>query len=552
MVLRGSLRRTLLGALVVVTVLVPMGESGATFVRASSNNGKTLDLALPGPFNGCTFLDPGATPSTVAINDLILPSAFLTTGAGNPTGENGPIASAELTSLTPETIRYTIAPHETWSNGAAFTSTDLISWWLRAKKLKSVRSDGYRDIKSLTVSSDGLSVTAVFTSPYADWNLLFRDVEALGTTGGCALSALEQRPSLGPYWVASATANRIVLTMNKQWPVDANRFGRIVVTDAGAIPPTTAKQFADFSLVVTQSLVQALSSHPTVLSHIGSSSTIEEISFAAQRPFARRIAVREALSWSLSRQVLINKLWGAVTFSPSVAFSAIYSQGQADYPGPNGNGPGAQVTTTTSTPTAGANGLADCASCALAVLSSSGFLRTANGWVTINGQPLSLRLAVGPSAVDQSVATSAVRMWNRAGITVKPYNVPSEMDAAVATVTNNADLAIFSRPTISAVSYTARSWSGTGFADSYPSGWRSVANTTLFAQALSNFNPVSASKTWLEFDQNIQNAYWVRPLFTTPSLLVWSRSLVGVLGSFSVPGLVDQIPLWTTVPPSKG
>ena len=552
MLLRGSVRRTLLGALLVVAVLVPMGHSGATQVTANSDNAKTLDVSLPGPFNGCTVLDPGATPTSDAISDLILPSAFLTSGQGNPIGENGPIASAELTSLTPETVRYTIAPNEKWSNGAIFTSTDIISWWLRAKQLRSVRSDGYRDIKSLTVSSDGLSVTAVFASPYADWNLLFRDVEALGSVGGCAISALVQRPSLGPYWVTSASSNRIVLRMNSQWPTDVNRFGRIVITDAGAIPPASSTQFVDFSLTVTQSLLGALSSHPTVLSHIGSSSSIEEIGFAADRPFVRRIAVREALSWSIDRQSLINKLWGAVTFSPAVAISALYSQGQTDYPGPSGSAPVAQATTSTTTPAIGANGLADCPSCALAKLSSSGFTRTAKGWVTLNGQPLVLRMAVGPSAVDQSVAKSAVRMWNRVGIIVKRYGVRSEIDAAVATATNTADLSIFSRPTISAVSYTARSWSGTGFADAYPSGWRSVVVTNLFKEAIANFNPVTASTTWLTMDQDIQNAYWVRPLFTTPSLLVWSHSLIGVVGSYSVPGLVDQIPLWTTMPPSQG
>lgn len=549
MILRGSIRRSLLGAIAVVAVLVPMSDSSATLVRASSNNSRTLDVSLPGPFNGCTFLNAGASPTTDAISDLILPSAFLTSGAGNPVGENGPIASAELTSLAPETIRYTIAPNMFWSNGAKFTVSDIVSWWLRARRLESVRGDGYRDIKSLTVSRDALSVNAVFVSPYADWNLLFRDVEARSARGGCAIGALLTRPSLGPYWVASAATNRIVLNLNRQWPLDASRFGRIVITDVSAIPTKASTQFANFSLTVTQSLVQALSSHPTVLSHIGSSNNIVEMSFAAERPFARRIAVREALSWSIDRQSLINKLWGAVTFSSTAALSALYSQGQSDYPDPNGNGPGPQATTTSSTiPTSASNGLADCNACARALLSSSGFLRTANGWVTINGRPLVLRLAVGPSSVDHSAAVGAVRMWKRAGITVNSYNVRSEIDAAVATATNNADVSIFSRPTISAVSFAARSWSGPGYADAYPSGWRSVANTTLFSQALSNFNPVTASSTWLTMDQNIQHAYWVRPLFTTPSLLVWSQSLVGVLGSSSVPGLVDQIPLWTTMP----
>ncbi len=110
MVRRGSSARFVIGALVLAALglTAPWGPSTAL---ATTNQTKTLSLSIPGPFNGCTFLDAGATPSTDAINDLLLPSAFLTSSAGNLYGANGPITSAELTSLTPETVKYTIAPH---------------------------------------------------------------------------------------------------------------------------------------------------------------------------------------------------------------------------------------------------------------------------------------------------------------------------------------------------------------------------------------------------------------------------------------------------------
>lgn len=551
MVRRGSLGRGAVLALVAVAVLIPIGRSSANAAKSNSLNSKTIDVSLPGPFNGCTFLDSGATPTTNAINDLIVPSAFLTTSAGNLYGENGPIASAELTSLTPETVKYTITPNEKWSNGTSFNGNDLVGWWLRARALRTVLSDGYRDVKTLTVANDGYSVTAVFATPYADWNLLFRDVEALGTQGSCTLSSLVARPSLGPYSVASATLNRIVLVMNKHWPIDTQRFGRIVITDAGATPTSGNAHFVNFSLVVNRSLVQAISSQPNVMSHIGSSSNIEEISFASARPVIKRIAVREALSWSIARQTLLNQLWGAVTFSPSVAVSALFSQGQSNYPGPSGTSPSAQTTTTTLAPSTAHNGLGDCVQCAIDVLSQGGFIRTLSGWTTVNGTPLKLKMAVGPSDLDHTVATTVVGEWASIGITVKVVDVSSDVAAAVATATNADDLAVFTRPTITAVSYAARSWSGPGYADAYPSGWRSVAMTALFNQATANFNPVTATSTWLQMDQKIQSAYWVRPLFTSPSLLAWSNTLTGVTTSFSVPGLLDEVPIWSIAPPTS-
>jgi peptide/nickel transport system substrate-binding protein len=550
MVRRGSIGRGAILALIVAAVLIPFGRSGAVPAKANSLNAKTINVSLPGPFNGCTFLDAGATPTSEAINDLIVPSAFLTTSAGSLYGENGPIASAELSSLTPETVRYTITPNEKWSNGTAFNGNNLLGWWLRARALKTVLSDGYRDIKTLSVSKDGDVVTAVFNTPYADWNLLFRDVEALGIQGGCSLSSLLARPTLGPYAVTSATSNRVVLTMNKHWPIDTDRFGRIVITDAGAMPTSVSANFVNLSFVVNRALVQAISVRPNVMSHIGTSSDIEEISFASTRPLIKRIAVREALSWSINRQSLIDQLWGAVTFSPSVAASALYSQGQSNYPGPAGTSPSAQTTTTTLAPGTSHNGLGDCLQCALDVLSQSGFVHLKSGWTTPSGTPLVLRMAVGPSDLDHTVAAAVVAEWASIGIKVNIDEMRSDVAAAVATATNSDDVALFTRPTITAVSYAARSWSGPGYADAYPSGWRAVAVTALFNKAIANFNPVTAASTWLQMDQKIQSWYWVRPLFTSPSLLAWTNTLTGVTTSFSVPGLLDEVPNWTVTPPT--
>jgi len=260
--------------------------------------------------------------------------------------------------------------------------------------------------------------------------------------------------------------------------------------------------------------------------------------------------VRQALSWSIGRQALIDQLWGAVTFSPSVAASALYSQGQSNYPGPAGSSPSSQTTTTTIAPSSSHNGLGDCPQCALDVLSQSGFVRSTSGWSTATGTPLDLTMAVGPSGLDETVAASLVREWASIGIKVKVVAVRSDVAAAVATATNAEDLAIFTRPTITAVSFAARSWSGPGYADAYPSGWRTVAITALFNRAIANFNPVTASSTWLQMDQKIQSSYWARPLFTSPSLLAWSNSLTGVTTSFSVPGLLDEVPIWSVAPPA--
>jgi peptide/nickel transport system substrate-binding protein len=549
---RGSSLRIALAGFVLVLGVIPLALAGATAKPSTNDNNKTLTISLPGPFNGCTFLDAGATPTTDAILDLVRPSAFLTSSAGNLYGEGGPIASAELTSLKPETVVYTIAAHQVWSNFVAFTASDLVSWWEQARTLSSVKSDGYRAISSLNVTNGGLSVTAVFATPYAEWNLLFRDVEANGTSAGCAIGNLMSRPSLGPYVVTSATTSRIVLAMNKLWTLSPNRFGHIVITDSESLPSASHANFAGYTLDVDRTQEEALSAHPSELSHIGTSSNIEELTYAPGRPLTSQLAVREALSWSLNRQAMINELWGAVTFSPSVAQSAIFSQGQTAYPGTNGAGPTGQTATTTTTlPVAGSPpGLGDCLACALDVLKTAGFTHTARGLVQSSGAVASIRVAVGPSILDQATAELVIKRWQDLGFTVTSESVASDELAAAAAAHNKVDVAVIARPTMTTPSYVARSWSGPAYVDSYPSGVRSSSLTSLYNTAITNFNPVAANATWLSLDKAIMTSFWVRPLFTAPSLVEWSSSLAEVVGSLSVPGFLDQVTTWTISPAS--
>jgi peptide/nickel transport system substrate-binding protein len=534
------------GALCLVAALVPIARSGAS--ATGDENASTLNVSLPGPFTGCSYLDPGATVTSDAILDLVRPSAFQTNFNGTLQGEDGAISSAELISLSPQTVRYTISPNLVWSDGLAFNGADLVDWWQRARTLASVTSDGYRAIKSLVVATNGLSVTATFASPYSDWELLFRDVEAPGTTPGCAIDNLVARPSLGAYFVSSATASRIVLAMNPEWPLDPNRFGRIVITDTQNLPASYTSNYADYTLALSSASIVALSNHPTLDSHIGSSNNIEELTFAPGTPITSQMNLRKALSLSISRQSMIDTLFGSVTYSPSVAASAIYSQGQSQYPGPSGSNPSGQTTTTTTTPAKGS--LADCVSCALAALRDAGYTRTSAGWIDGGAKPLTVVLGVGSSVLDHSVAKLVVADWKTIGIRTAIVNETSDDAAAHAAATGNVDVALFARPTDTTPSYTGRSWAGPPYLDTYPSGVRIASVTTLFGNASSIFNPVTATPTWLQIDQTIMNDFWVRPLFTAPSLIIWSGLLTPIQGSFIVSGFVDQIPSWSKTPPA--
>jgi ABC-type transport system substrate-binding protein len=160
-------------------------------------------------------------------------------------------------------------------------------------------------------------------------------------------------------------------------------------------------------------------------------------------------------------------------------------------------------------------------------------------------------VAVGPSPTDQASAALIAKRWEDLGIRITQADVTSETAAAAATASGLDDVAIFSRTTMTTPSYAARSWAGPAYVDSYPSGVRTSAITGLYNTAIANFNPVAANATWLALDQAILNQFWVRPLYTAPSLVEWSSTLANVVGSLSVTGFVDQVSSWTIAPPSS-
>ena len=531
--------------LLIATLLV---LSSAGYADAASSKGGTVDesantvhVLVVGSFNGCTALDPAITPATQAVLDLIRPSAFLTSSNGSLSGAGGAISSAELVSLSPETIQYSTAPGEKWSDGTAFNAAALVSWWNRAKNLANTLSYGYRDIASMTLSKSNQTVTAVLKTPFADWNQLFRDVESPRASSDCSLSSLVSRPSIGPYKVVNASASTVTLSAVKSWPYDTARFGKVVLSTS-ALAPTRNAEVVAYSNVVNRATVGAFSSNPNVSTHIGTSSAIEMLMFSEKGYLSHDLRTRDALSVSINRSAIINQLWGAVTFAPQPASSALYSQGQQNYPGPN-SGSGLS-STTTSQPSGSPSPQADCVSCAVALLKADGYVKSASGWFR-NGSRLAMTLMSGPTDLDHALANYIVSQWARIEIPTTIQFASSDELAAQATTSGAASASIFSRPTGPSPSITARSWCGPSWVDSYSSGIRTPAMSTLCQQALSNFNPVNAAATWASLDSLILSNFYCRPLVTAPSLLISSADLSNVVGSSSLVGFIDEIPTWS-------
>jgi hypothetical protein len=69
--------------------------------------------------------------------------------------------------------------------------------------------------------------------------------------------------------------------------------------------------------------------------------------------------------------------------------------------------------------------------------------------------------------------------------------------------------------------------------------------------AQGTFNPATAALTWLKIDHRILTNFWVRPLYTVPSLIEYSGHMANVAPSLSLSGLVDQVSNWGIALPSS-
>lgn len=521
----------LVGCSLLVGVLISVsGASGAT--------SSSVTISVPGPITGCSPLAQGTSDATLAIDDIILPSAFVTSTNDTVQGEGGAIASAELVSLNPETVVYAISPAMAWSNGVKFSATDLIDWWKAGRSSTSVTRVGYQDISSMVADKTGTSVTAVFSRPYAAWNQLFRDVGFHGSHSTCAPSSLTRMVTLGPYRIVSATASSVVLEANPHWTLSFNRIQRVTITTRSLLP-ARGQLYVAYEPQFSSSSVMSLTQHPLLTGAITSQNVIEEVQFAPHESSTKSVALRRAWSLLIDRHALIKDLFGTETLVPTPASSALFAQGE---PGNPSTGMVAGVTGVTGA-TSATSVVADCVRCGEQWLASHGYRRI-NHWLTFKGKPVTLSVATGQSPVDRATTDAIRAQWRSLGVQTTLHQCASDVAASALAAAGGADVAIVERPTDINPVVPAESFLSSRSKSSFAVNTSISSMASLVSTALATFNPVTALTAWSMVDQAVAKSFIVRPLFTPPALVVWSTAVENVVPVNSLEALVDSVTNW--------
>ena len=583
-----GLRRSRAAALALVALgLAACGRAGAA--RPSSTTapaqdalvlqaGGTVTVAvprLPSEFNPNT--PAGANSVTAMVMAQVWPQPFVVGPSLEPTPGPGLLAQAEPVGLNPQTVVYTLNPKARWSDGVPITAADFAYYWHEQLAVgpELPATDplaGYEDIKSITGSDHGRSVTVVFKAPYADWEALFTNLvpahiaRRYGWASAFSGFSPARLVSGGPFAVTRVVPGReLVLSRNPRYWGAAPHLAHIVfrvvrgelataaalergAVDLAALPP--APELAD---VVARSGDLVASQVP--------SPTLWQLAFNVANPTLTSPVVREAIGKAIDRHQLVSNTVGFATPFGATAGNRLYLSGA---PGSQGND--------------SSYSLVDVSE-ADQLLIQAGYSLDSQGFVeTPTGSRLVLTL-VGPSGnpLIRAVESELQAQLLQAGITLRVRDVAPAKLLGTLLPTGRYQLALAPYlaspfPSTTARLYTspvgptpvsvpAGSSSSAALRASVASkragdrtepgavaagavtrdvlGYDNSTIDSLFAQAIGQLNASSEADVYNEIDTRLWSDLPTLPLFQMPQVLV---SRVDIVNVTSTPTWVG--PLW--------
>lgn len=551
-------------------------------------NGGTVTVAvssLPSEFNPWT--PSGQNAITAMVMAQVWPQAFVVNGNSEATAALdsqgtpslfGP-QGAELVSIDPETVVYSINEKARWSDGVRITAADFIYNWreqlIVGPSLSAVDPlSGYQDIKSVKSSNNGKTVTVVFSKPYADWESLFSNLVPAhiaikyGWQGAFDRFDPNKVISGGPFMIEAIVPGReLILSRNPHYwghPAQLDRIIFRVVRSRRAILAGLADGTIDVAqLAPGASLDRLITSSGELVEDPSASPVLWQLDFNLASSELNSESIRQGIAVSIDRHQLVTNTVGFSAWFVQSSGNRVYSSGA---PGSQGNDSAyAQVEMTE----------------AQTLFAQAGDVVSANGFLlNAYGSPVVLSL-VGPkgNAVVSAVEEQLQSQLLQVGITLTVHNVSQRVLLDSVLPTGDYELALvpylvsafpsttaalYTTPvgptpvvpitdvpgTSSIPSSTAPSLEVTGDEEEPDTtaigavtrnvlGYNDPTVTALFAEAASELNATSEADLYNEIDIDLWRDMPTLPLFQIPTMLVTRYNVVNVTDTQTLVG-----PLW--------
>jgi peptide/nickel transport system substrate-binding protein len=526
--------------------------------------GGTVTVALdqvPSTMNDHTVA--GDTPAGRMLASAVWPQVFRVAPGLTPQLDTNVVDSAEVVSLSPQTVVYQIDPRAVWSDGVPITSSDFDYAWQSQKggaldidgTPDSVASTlGYRDIASITGSNSGRTVTVVFKTPFADWPSLFDDLlpahvaEQVGWNHGFDQFSPAVFVSGGPWEVVSfQPGSEIVLARNPRWWGSAPALDRIVVRAiAGDAALASALGSGQVQVAYPSgfdpSLMAEASSSSVLTTQEGLGTRMLQLEFNVRRAPLNTVAVRQGIAHVIDRAGIVESVGQPEDQSTWEDNQHLFANGEPGYVDDAAGYEKADLVTSAH------------------LLEQSGFTMDVRGRWMDHAKPVSLDLvwavddpwsaAVGPIVAAQLVA---------AGFDVVSTPMSSAELYGTTLPTGAFDLALVPvdasayPSSLGSVFSTSPSITG-GAPDADWSGFDDPKVDALFTQAVQQLAPPRADAIYQQIDQLLWTAMPTLPLFAEPTMLVQSASLSGVTDDAGGLGPLWSARLWwlRTAAPKHG
>jgi peptide/nickel transport system substrate-binding protein len=324
---------------------------------ATVGTGGTVTYTITYPISNWNVLNTGgATYSVLDIAGALLPGVFIIQPDGTTALNSALVTSAEKIGDSPQTVKYTINPKATWSDGTAISADDFSYTWKaldprQCPKCQAANTAGYDRIKSVRGTDGGKTVTVVFDQAYVDWKALFSPFlpahvaatygstdtpDGLAKSFNEGLAKTAPKFSAGPFKIEEVAADgSIVMTRNDKWygrPAMLDKLIFRLITDVSQQPTSLANHEVDVIYPNPQvDIVQQVEELPSVRYQVTAGASMHQIWLNLNAAVMKDVALRKAIFQAVDVQAIIDKTIGQFDDTAEPLKNHMFIKGSAGY-----------------------------------------------------------------------------------------------------------------------------------------------------------------------------------------------------------------------------
>jgi peptide/nickel transport system substrate-binding protein len=525
------------------------GNEGGTSGGSSGGEvkqGGTLNYAAdqePTGFNNNTAKDNGTSVANATRN--VFPVAFNLTPDFKVEMNKDLLDSAEQTSENPQTVVYKIKPAAVWSDGVPVSADDWIYLWKHLNgsdpKDQAAATTGYDQIKSVTGSDNGKTVTVVFKTPFRDWKSLWASgtyilpAHYMEKVPGGWLNGLDKNPqnipSAGWFKLQNWTQGEsLTLVRNdKYWGPKAHLDSVVFRFLPESTTQPAALQNNEVDLIYPQpqlDQVQQVKALPDVTSQINFGPTFEHFTLNFKNEHLANLKVRQALATGLNQQELVDRTVKQFSDQAKPLGNRIFLTNQPEYQDHFGQYGKGDV--------AGAQKL----------LEEAGYTKGADGIYAKDGKKLSLRISTtAGNQLRETQEELFQAQMKKVGIDIKIVNADNRKFFGEWCPQGNFDIANFA--------WVGSPFSISGSLGTYVTGqgsnygkYSNKKVDDLFAQAMGEFDDAKLAALGNQIDQQLTADMVSIPLYQKPTFIAWRNTFANIADNSTQDGPFWNAYLW--------